>query len=436
MRTVACILAVWLAGIVSVPAATLLPNGEQTFLDANGNPLSGGKVFFYIPSTTTKKNTYKNSGQSVLNTNPVILDGAGRAIIYGSGVYRQQVLDSLNNLVWDQLTADTAANNFSWGGTTGGTANAQTITAPNFTNVDGQIIGFIAGFTNTGPLTLSVNLGTPINVLKDTTTGPVNLSGGEVVAGNQYQVVYVAGTGQFQLIAYPVPAQNNAEQNLASAPTTDLGQITSRAINVTGTATITSFGASANVGQPFYNLRFSGTPTLSYNATSLIVPGLANIVVGNGDSAVAQYLGSGNWKIVSYTRIANLDYLPLTGGTLTGALNLPAGVPGTDLTAVSRSYVPGGISSKGTLTISGLTVSSDAVNIASITSLGTGNYLVNFTTGLTAPYQSFVNPNTATSSLSYSSTIAGASVNVTFRNSATGTGSAPVAFDFFTIGGR
>ena len=84
--------------------ASLLPNGKQTFYDSNGVPLVGGSVYFYIPSTSTPKNTWQDSGELVLNSTPVILDSLGSAVIYGSGVYRQLVKDSLGNTIWDQLT--------------------------------------------------------------------------------------------------------------------------------------------------------------------------------------------------------------------------------------------------------------------------------------------------------------------------------------------
>jgi hypothetical protein len=87
--------------------ATLLPPGEQTFFDSNGVPLAGGSVYFYIPSTTTPKTTWLDSAEVTPNSNPVILDSAGRAIIYGNGVYRQVVYDALGNLIWDQLTSGT-----------------------------------------------------------------------------------------------------------------------------------------------------------------------------------------------------------------------------------------------------------------------------------------------------------------------------------------
>lgn len=84
--------------------ASLLPNAKQQFIDGNGVPLAGGTVTFYIPNSDTLKNTWQDQYQTILNTNPIILDAAGEAIIYGDGQYRQVVKDSLGNLIWDQLT--------------------------------------------------------------------------------------------------------------------------------------------------------------------------------------------------------------------------------------------------------------------------------------------------------------------------------------------
>jgi hypothetical protein len=84
----------------------LLPNGEQQFIDANGVPLAGGKVYFYVPDTLTPKTTWQDQAETIPNSNPITLDAAGRAVIWGTGSYRQIVKDSLGNLVWDQLTSD------------------------------------------------------------------------------------------------------------------------------------------------------------------------------------------------------------------------------------------------------------------------------------------------------------------------------------------
>lgn len=85
-------------------SGSLIPNAKQQYFDANGNPLAGGFVYYYIPGTTTFKNTYQDAGLTILNTNPIILDSAGEAIIYGSGSYRQIVTDVNGNLIWDQTT--------------------------------------------------------------------------------------------------------------------------------------------------------------------------------------------------------------------------------------------------------------------------------------------------------------------------------------------
>ncbi len=83
----------------------LLPNAQQQFTDSNGQPLAGGSVQFYEVGTTTPKATYQDQALSVPNANPVILDSAGRATIWGSGNFRQVVTDVFGNLVWDGVTS-------------------------------------------------------------------------------------------------------------------------------------------------------------------------------------------------------------------------------------------------------------------------------------------------------------------------------------------
>lgn len=89
---------------------------------------------------------------------------------------------------------------------------------------------------------------------------------------------------------------------IASATTTDLGTKSTNNIDITGSATVVGFGSSAVTNQPVYFLRFLGTITLTYNATSMILPGAASFTTAVGDTATAWYLGGGNWQIISYTR--------------------------------------------------------------------------------------------------------------------------------------
>lgn len=87
--------------------ATILPTARTVFLDANDIPLSGGKVYMFVPpNTTTPKTTWQDATGSVANSHPIILDSDGSALIYGSGQYLQKVYDADDNLIYTGLTQD------------------------------------------------------------------------------------------------------------------------------------------------------------------------------------------------------------------------------------------------------------------------------------------------------------------------------------------
>jgi len=69
-------------------AATLFPQPLVQFLDDNGDPLSGGKVYFYEPGTSTPKDTYTDQAAGTANANPVILNSRGEAAIWLNGFYK------------------------------------------------------------------------------------------------------------------------------------------------------------------------------------------------------------------------------------------------------------------------------------------------------------------------------------------------------------
>lgn len=81
----------------------LLANGKQQFIDQNGAPLAGGTVYHYLPSTTTPVTTYRDQAGQAANTNPILLDSRGQAVIWGTGSFRQIVKDAQGVTVWDQV---------------------------------------------------------------------------------------------------------------------------------------------------------------------------------------------------------------------------------------------------------------------------------------------------------------------------------------------
>lgn len=90
--------------------STILPPARTVFVDANGVPLVGGTVGFFVPpATSTPKTTWQDATQSVANSNPVVLDSHGSGAIYGAGQYYMVVKDINGNLIWNGLTQDVNA---------------------------------------------------------------------------------------------------------------------------------------------------------------------------------------------------------------------------------------------------------------------------------------------------------------------------------------
>ena len=75
----------------------------QYFTDL-GLPLTGGKLYFYEPSTLVPKNTYSNTALTIANPNPIILatNGSPATDIWLNGVYRVRLFDAIGNLIWDK----------------------------------------------------------------------------------------------------------------------------------------------------------------------------------------------------------------------------------------------------------------------------------------------------------------------------------------------
>lgn len=118
-------------------------------------------------------------------------------------------------------------------------------------------------------------------------------------AQNTPRPVVGGGTGGITAMAGN-DGLNTQSTNIASGATTNLSTATGVYVNVTGTTTITSFGTVSAGAERV--LTFTGALTLTHNATSLILPGSANITTAAGDTATMRSLGGGNWKCIDYVR--------------------------------------------------------------------------------------------------------------------------------------
>jgi hypothetical protein len=83
---------------------SLAPFIKQQFLDSNGNPLAGGKLYTYQSATTTPQSTYTDYTGGTPNSNPVILDSSGRASVWlDVGLsYKFVLKDSSDNTIYTE----------------------------------------------------------------------------------------------------------------------------------------------------------------------------------------------------------------------------------------------------------------------------------------------------------------------------------------------
>ena len=173
------------------------------FFDDNGVPLVGGKLYSYAAGTSTLLATYTTSAGTVANTNPIILNAAGRTpneIWQATGVLIKFVVyNATNELIGSYDGIPSINDPFGINSQLSSIAGTNTITAgatpPLTAYATGSIYSFIAANTNTGAATLSIDGLTATSITKN---GSVALSAGDIQIGKMTLVEYDGTT--FQLI--------------------------------------------------------------------------------------------------------------------------------------------------------------------------------------------------------------------------------------------
>lgn len=159
--------------------ATLLPNAKQQYVDDSGNPVSAGHVDYFVPGQSTRKTVWQDAAETTPAPNPVLLDAAGRpqptGQTYGSGSYRQRVVDQNGITIWDAVTASTSGSGGGGGGSTVGDGNivgtilpwAGLVAPPNYVFAYGQEISRATYplFFSTSTFSTSVVCTSGLNVL-------------------------------------------------------------------------------------------------------------------------------------------------------------------------------------------------------------------------------------------------------------------------------
>lgn len=219
------------------------------------------------------------------------------------------------------------------GGTSTGSGNSQVVAAPvpiGFSLTAGNQIVFIAGFANTSTTQFNVN-GTGLkDVFRRTPGGVGALNGGEIRAGDIVVATYDGTQYQLNTVASQVGGFGTST-TISSGSTVDLSLALNHNALISGTTTVASFGSSTSTFLPVYKLKFNASLTITYNATTMILPGAGDITTQANDTATAQYLGQGNWQITDYAPAngtSTVSNTPLCGATGFLAQN-NAGTPNT-----------------------------------------------------------------------------------------------------------
>ena len=319
----------------------------------NGTIINGPKLYHYIAGTTTLLNIYSDRAKTTTLAQPFIGDTRGELQFYGDGVYKMVVQDANSNVLYTIDNFNIAEPPLLGKGATITAAATLVLgTDGNFFHVAGATgITAISGTASYIFLTFDA---TPILTHNSTSLillGALNHtpSVGETMiflnegAGNWRELgksATVTLTGPNTFTGLNVEFKS---ANIASAATTDLSTATGNYVHVTGsTGPITSLGtlqAGARI-----HITFDSTPTLTHNATSLILPGKANIVCEANDTALFESEGAGNWRCMEFIRANGRNVFEVQGTTIASSAT-------TDLSTATGQYIQ--ISGTNTITALG-----------------------------------------------------------------------------------
>jgi len=274
------------------------------FFDDNGDPLTGGLLYTYAAGTTTPLTTYTDSTGATPNTNPIVLDSAGRVsaqvfLTTGSS-YKFVLQTSASVTIWTKDNIDgnpeSSITSLRLNGSTSGyvdlqtvpIAGANTITFPAATGT--VLLDPNTAFTGTTTFQT-------ISATKDISGRTLNASGSITVGS----YLYGSGTGQFK-----IPAGTTAER---AGSFTGIGSITGTTLALSSVATgaayvgatITGTGVTAGTRITEFLTGTGGAGTYTVSAsqtvasTTITDQALSGMMRYNSTLSTFEGYSAGNW---------------------------------------------------------------------------------------------------------------------------------------------
>jgi hypothetical protein len=282
--------------------AVLIITPYQQFFDSNGNPLNGGKVFTYDAGTLTPKATYSDNTESTPLANPVILDSAGRTVIWGTGTYKFIVKDSLDNTI---QTTDNVAMYSANSGSVIPSANAagtvDVITAdynPNITLTDKVLVAIssLGANASTTP-TFAPDGNTARTIVKN---GSSTLVAGDIgAAGSVHLLQYDLTNTRWQLLNPASTVETVSNKTAAYTALTSDSVLTCDATSAAFTVTL--YTAVGNSGKKLTIKKIDASTnavTIDANSTETIDGALTLRLSTQYESVTIQSNGT-NWIVLA-----------------------------------------------------------------------------------------------------------------------------------------
>jgi parallel beta-helix repeat protein len=250
--------------------AILSPAPKLQFFDANGVPLSGGKLYSYAAGTTTPLLTYTSASGLVANTNPVILDSRGEASVWlGNASYKLKLTSATDVEIWTVDNIDVISA-------------LTTLSASN----GSSLVGYVQSGTGAVATTVQARLRQSLSVKDFGATGD-----GTTDDTTAIQNALNAGTGRS--VYFPAGTYRISTTLLVKTKTTLIGEGMNKSI-IKLTA---GFGASVtairndiitgtvdvyyDTDLEFYGLTFDGNNNASRTAELFAVAKVSNATFSN-----------------------------------------------------------------------------------------------------------------------------------------------------------
>ena len=325
----------------------------RAYEDANGNPYPGAKAYFYVTGTTTAQDTYTSASLATPNANPVVADsstGIFGDIYFAAKRYKCVIKDSSDNTLCTFDPVDASKQRVH-------SASAPSPTYPGLEWVDTDDNTLYErnvadnGWNNRGDADAAINAASVTEVLAGTATDKAVTP--DALAGFWQRGANLTPSGG----TVTLPAGGGGVFNVAAG----------------------NFSAisSAVGGRPVLFV-FSGASTITYNSTSMVLPGSANITTAAGDCALfvndaATDASGTNWRCVWFQRRSgsSLTFSDL----LATQANMETATSTTTIVAPGRvQNHPGVCKGWVNFTIAAATTASH--NVTSITDTGTAKWAI------------------------------------------------------------